>query len=36
MLLGRPHTVVVNVPYQRDAPPDPSEQTEAAPEPPRN
>jgi amino acid transporter len=23
MLLGRPHTVVVNVPYQRDGPPDP-------------
>jgi hypothetical protein len=27
ILLGRPHTVVVNVPYQRDTPPDPSEQT---------
>ncbi|HLO34896.1 MAG TPA: APC family permease, partial [Candidatus Deferrimicrobium sp.] len=24
-LLGRPHTVVVNVPYQRDAPPDPTD-----------
>jgi hypothetical protein len=25
LLLGRPHTVVVNVPYRRDAPPEPGE-----------
>ena len=29
ILLGRPHTVVVNVPYQRDAPPDPTDSVAA-------
>lgn len=33
ILLGRPHTVVVNVPYQRDAPVDPADSTPAGSQP---